>query len=161
MEYKLENTLINISLVLLSFFLMEFVAWFVHKYVMHGFLWILHQDHHTYENNSIIHRNDAFFFIFAIPGIFFIMRGISSDFNYLFWIGVGVSLYGLVYFLIHEVYIHQRFKLFKKINHPYFTAIRRAHKDHHKHINKYPGENFGLLIVPLRYYKEAKKNIYS
>ena len=25
---------------------MEFMAWFTHKYVMHGFLWNLHFDHH-------------------------------------------------------------------------------------------------------------------
>lgn len=33
-------------IVLGSFFFIEFVAWFTHKYVMHGFLWTLHKDHH-------------------------------------------------------------------------------------------------------------------
>ena len=28
---------------------MEGVTWFVHKYVMHGFLWVLHEDHHQLE----------------------------------------------------------------------------------------------------------------
>ncbi|MES2862928.1 MAG: beta-carotene hydroxylase, partial [Bacteroidota bacterium] len=31
---------------ILTFFMMEFMAWFTHKYVMHGFLWNLHADHH-------------------------------------------------------------------------------------------------------------------
>ena len=25
---------------------MEGVAWFAHRYIMHGFLWNLHEDHH-------------------------------------------------------------------------------------------------------------------
>jgi beta-carotene 3-hydroxylase len=36
----------------------------------------------------------------------------------------------------------------------YFLAIRRAHKVHHKHTGKEEGECFGMLWVPLRYYKE-------
>ena len=31
--------IINILLVLTAFLSMEFMAWFTHKYVMHGFLW--------------------------------------------------------------------------------------------------------------------------
>ncbi len=29
-----------------AFSIMEFMAWFTHKYIMHGFLWYLHEDHH-------------------------------------------------------------------------------------------------------------------
>ena len=32
---------------LLSFCFMEFMAWFAHKYLMHGVLWFLHEDHHV------------------------------------------------------------------------------------------------------------------
>jgi len=35
-----------VLIVLGAFLFMEFVAWFTHKYVMHGFLWVLHKDHH-------------------------------------------------------------------------------------------------------------------
>ncbi len=34
------NVVVYFLLVLLAFFFMEFMAWFTHKYVMHGFLWI-------------------------------------------------------------------------------------------------------------------------
>jgi beta-carotene 3-hydroxylase len=40
---------------------------------------------------------------------------------------------------------------------PYFLAIRKAHKVHHKHLGKEHGECFGMLVVPFKYYKEAKK----
>jgi len=153
--------LLSFLTLILSFSLMEFVAWFTHRYIMHGFLWFLHKDHHTYENKNFIQKNDFFFLIFALPGAFLTIKGALEYFNLFFWIGLGITLYGLTYFLIHEIYIHQRFKWIKKINHRYFIAIRRAHKDHHKHIYKYPGENFGLLIVPFKYFKESKIKRYD
>ena len=35
-----------------TFFFMEFMAWFSHKYIMHGFLWVLHADHHKKDHDS-------------------------------------------------------------------------------------------------------------
>jgi beta-carotene 3-hydroxylase len=32
-------------------------------------------------------------------------------------------------------------------------AIRRAHKIHHKHLGKEEGECFGMLWVPMKYYR--------
>ncbi len=139
-----------------SFLLMEFIAWFSHKFIMHGFMWHFHSDHHVPEN-KFFERNDLFFLIYATPSCLCIMLGMINQ-NYIsVWIGFGIALYGLVYFLIHDVYIHRRFKWLKKIDHPYFIAIRKAHKAHHKHLGKQQGECFGMLIVPLKYYKEAKK----
>ena len=37
----------QVSIVFITFVFMEFVAWATHKYVMHGFLWYLHEDHHV------------------------------------------------------------------------------------------------------------------
>jgi beta-carotene 3-hydroxylase len=34
------------AITLISFLLMEVVTWCTHKFVMHGFLWVLHEDHH-------------------------------------------------------------------------------------------------------------------
>ena len=52
--------------ILITFFAMEFVAWFTHKFIMHGFLWNLHFDHHNTQP-GFFQKNDAFFLIFAIP----------------------------------------------------------------------------------------------
>ncbi|MFT5166906.1 MAG: beta-carotene 3-hydroxylase, partial [Saprospiraceae bacterium] len=35
--------------------------------------------------------------------------------------------------------------------------LRRAHKMHHKHLNKEEGECFGMLLFPYKYYKDALK----
>ena len=40
---------IHVLVFFTTFFIMEFMAWFSHKYIMHGFLWNLHEDHHKKE----------------------------------------------------------------------------------------------------------------
>ena len=46
---------------------MEAITWLTHKYVMHGFLWYLHEDHHQPKYKSLFEKNDLFFVIFASP----------------------------------------------------------------------------------------------
>jgi beta-carotene 3-hydroxylase len=105
----------------------------------------------------VFERNDVFFLIYAVPSWLCIMLGMMAD-NYIpVWIGYGIALYGFTYFMIHDVYIHRRFKWLRDIDHPYFMAIRKAHKVHHKHTGKEDGECFGMLIVPKKYYIEAKQ----
>ena len=132
----------------LTFLIMEFVAWFSHKYIMHGFLWFLHKDHHKKDHKSWFERNDLFFLQFAaISAIFVILWG-EFDFWFGLPIAIGIFLYGLAYFIVHDIFIHQRFKIFRNINNRYARGIRRGHKMHHKHIGKEDGECFGMLLVP-------------
>ena len=146
--------MINLLITLIAFFLMEAVAWLTHKYVMHGFLWTIHKDHHKKETYGFFEKNDYFFLIFAIPGILGLFFGMQNDYNYLFWIGLGITIYGFTYFFVHEIFIHQRIKWIRNIDNSYFKGIRRAHKIHHKHLGKEDGECFGMLWVPLKYFRE-------
>ncbi len=147
---------LSIGIVLGTFLAMEWVAWATHKYVMHGFLWYFHRDHHVRENKGFFEKNDFFFLIFAIPGSALSIWGkLQAEWNVAFWIGLGITMYGLAYFLVHDVFIHQRFRWFKKANHPYFKAIKTAHHAHHKHITKEHGECFGMLWAPRIFFREA------
>ena len=38
---------------------MEYAAWFTHKHVMHGFLWVLHEDRH-HPTGRGLQKNDLF-----------------------------------------------------------------------------------------------------
>ena len=136
-----------------TFFFMEFVAWFAHKYVMHGFLWKLHADHHKKDHDSWFERNDFFFIFYAVVSIGFFLLWQNNILAIGLAIGLGIFAYGLAYFLVHDIFIHQRFKLFRNANNRYAKAVRRAHKMHHKHIGKEHGECFGMLIVPFKYFK--------
>lgn len=140
-----------------TFFLTEFAAWSAHKFAMHGFMWYFHRDHHNQGEQGFFERNDVFFLIFAVPSWLGIMLGLMYKQYGFVWMGFGIMAYGFTYFLIHDVFIHRRFKWIREINTPYFLAIRRAHKMHHKHLNKEEGECFGLLIVPFKYYMEARR----
>lgn len=136
---------------------MEFVAWSSHKYVMHGAMWKIHKDHHQKNMNRFFEINDFFFPIFALPGIVFIFVGYNYGMDApWFWLGLGISLYGLAYSMVHDVIIHQRIKILRNWDNVYVRAIRKAHKVHHKHLGKEDGENFGFLFVSRKYLDEAK-----
>ncbi len=148
--------LIYILITLGTFLAMEFVAWFAHKYIMHGFLWFLHKDHHQHEP-GFLEKNDMFFLIFAIPSAAcYIVGSAVTGMLPLLFVGIGISLYGLAYFFVHDIFIHQRFKLFTRTKNTYLKAIRKAHKVHHKHLEPEDGECFGMLLVPRKYIEEAK-----
>ena len=75
-----------------------------------------------------------------------------------FWaglpIGFGIMAYGATYFIVHDIFIHQHFKMFRKANNWYAKGVRRAHKMHHKHRGKKDGECFGMLVVPFKYFRK-------
>jgi len=141
-----------ILITLITFLCMEAVTWLTHKFVMHGLLWYFHEDHHQPRYQNRFERNDIFFVIFAVPSILLFYTGANNGINYKFFIGLGVLLYGISYFLIHDVLIHQRFKWFRNTNNKYLLGLRKAHKIHHKHLGKENGECFGMLLVPFKYF---------
>jgi len=97
----------------------------------------------------------CFFLVFAIPSaICYMLGSIYAEYRFLFFIGIGISLYGLTYFLIHDVYIHQRFKWFRQLESKYSKAILRAHGAHHAIQTKEDCESFGLLVVGIKYFKK-------
>ncbi len=150
-----------IAIVLATVLGMEFVAWFAHKYLMHGWLWIWHEDHHKphYEKEGFFEKNDLFFLVFALPSMTcYIIGSLFMDYRWVLFIGIGISIYGLIYFLIHDVYIHQRFKWFRQLDNKYSRAILRAHGAHHAKTQKEDGESFGLLIVNPKYFQGRKQS---
>jgi beta-carotene 3-hydroxylase len=145
--------ILYILITLATFIIMEGITWCTHKYVMHGFGWYLHEDHHQPKYANVFEKNDAFFVIGAIPSITLFYLGTIDGLNYKFFIGLGILFYGIGYFLIHDVLIHQRFKWFKNTKNKYLIGLRKAHKVHHKHLGKEDGECFGMLFVPFKYFK--------
>jgi beta-carotene 3-hydroxylase len=73
-------------------------------------------------------------------------------------IGAGIALYGAAYFIVHDIIIHQRFKLFTRSDNTYVRVVRWAHKMHHKHLDKEDGESFGMLLVAAKYWQKVKND---
>lgn len=136
--------LISILIVLCTVGMMESLSWAMHKFLFHGPLWFIHKTHHSVKH-SFFELNDVFSLLFA--GLSLYLMYIDREIlGYKFFIGVGISLYGIIYFIIHDWFVHQRFKPFKSKN-TYLTSVRKAHKLHHKSMKKEQGKAFGLLYV--------------
>ncbi len=148
--------MLYIFLTLATFAFMEWFAWFSHKYIMHGLLWYLHEDHHI-PPDHVLQKNDWFALMFAVPSVTLIFVGTLYSSPISLSIGIGILLYGMAYFFVHDIYVHRRIKIFQNLDNTYLRAIRIAHKMHHKHIGKNPGESFGFLWVGEKYWKMARE----
>lgn len=152
--------LLYLAVTLLTIATMEFVAWAAHKYLMHGPLWVWHEDHHRpqHDRDGFFEKNDLFFLVFALPSAASYIIGLNVEgWFWLTFVGVGISIYGLIYFLIHDVYIHRRFGWFRQLDSPYSRAILRAHGHHHAVTQKHGAESFGLLVVAKKYFGKRKQ----
>jgi beta-carotene 3-hydroxylase len=134
---------------------MESFSWFIHKYLFHGPLWFIHKSHHQ-QRSGWFEFNDIFSVLFAIISVYLMWMG-RIDLDIKFWIGVGITVYGIIYFIFHDWFIHNRFQSFKTDN-SYLLGIRRAHKIHHKSTEKNPSEEFGLLLASKKYFKQSTRS---
>lgn len=148
--------LVNVALVIGTFLFMEGVAWFTHKYIMHGFLWSWHRDHHNH-HNGFFEINDLFAVVFSLTAIGMFLAGlIDPELGFLTWIGAGVTLYGLFYFIFHDVIVHRRVKVKLDTSGRYMQRIMRAHYIHHKVHTREGAEAFGFLYAPKKYDRPVK-----
>ncbi|WP_198669947.1 sterol desaturase family protein [Cognataquiflexum aquatile] len=143
--------MIAVLFILIGFAIMEFSGWFIHKYIMHGPLWNIHKTHHE-PSKSFFELNDLFSLLFGSIAIALIFLGVDN-LDYRFWIGIGISLYGVLYFIIHDVLVHRRAKWFDRPKNSFLLGIFRAHQAHHATNKKHDAVSFGLFIVPKKYFK--------
>lgn len=142
--------LFYVVVILVVFVFMEGVAWFLHKYVMHGVGWFLHKDHH-YPRKGRFEKNDLFGVVFSFVSFLFILTGILSGFDIKLAIGIGIMLYGIGYFLVHDVFFHKRIKIGYQPKSKYIKRILNAHGIHHAMSTPKTGVNFGFLYASKKY----------
>jgi len=130
---------------------MEGVAWFTHRYVMHGFLWVLHEDHH-HPRGGGFQKNDLFAVFFSgVAVLLFLVGALTRDLT-VTAVAIGVTLYGVGYMLFHDVMFHRRIPGIRiRATTPYLKRIVRAHTVHHQNSGKEGGIAFGFLYAPPRY----------
>ncbi|WP_095011950.1 sterol desaturase family protein [Tsuneonella mangrovi] len=142
--------LVPFLIVLASTLAMEGVAWASHKYVMHGFGWAWHRDHHE-PHDGFFEKNDRFALVGAAMSISMFALGspLVMRANAWWpgtWIGLGILLYGIVYTLVHDGLVHQRwFRWVPKRG--YAKRLVQAHKLHHATIGKEGGVSFGFVFA--------------
>ena len=142
--------IVALALVLLSVAAMEGVAWASHKYVMHGFGWAWHRDHHE-PHDGFWERNDRFALVGAGMSIAMFALGsplVMGEGAWWpgTWIGLGILLYGVIYTLVHDGLVHQRwFRWVPKKG--YAKRLVQAHKLHHATLGKEGGVSFGFVLA--------------
>ena len=146
--------MITFSFYLLAGFAgMEIISYLVHRYLFHGLLWPLHQTHHR-PGESLFEWNDLFSLVFAGLSIYLMFIGSESILtSWEFPVGTGIALYGLLYFIIHDLYTHRRFIPISSDSR-FMQLIKRAHQNHHQSVDKEGCEPYGLFLFPYRDYKD-------
>ena len=139
------------SLFLGALVAMELVAYLTHRFVMHGPLWFLHQSHHVPHRHPRLEWNDVFGIGFAIPSIVCIYLGTFGEWWALLPIGLGMTAYGVVYFLFHDVVVHRRLRLRRLPESAYLRRIIKAHLVHHRTHQRDGAESFGFLYAPSKF----------
>src|SRR5690606_18697511 len=145
-------TIILCALIVIGVFLFwEFVAWFSHKYIMHGVLWVWHKSHHTVHDHAL-EKNDWFAVVFSLPSIGLFYYATIVTYNpYLIACGLGILCYGIFYAIFHDVIVHQRIKWRPRKRSRYLQRMINAHYVHHAKHSKDGCEAFGFLYAPKKY----------
>lgn len=123
---------------------MELFAWWAHKYIMHGWGWAWHRDHHEPHDHTL-ERNDLYAVVFGTIVIAMFMAGALWS-QRLWWVAMGITVYGAIYTVIHDGIVHQRwFRWVPKRG--YAKRLVQAHKLHHATIGKEGGVSFGFVVA--------------
>jgi beta-carotene 3-hydroxylase len=141
------NIAVNVAIVLGSCIAMEFVAWAVHKYIMHSsWGWSWHKTHHE-DHGHTLEKNDLYGIGFAVIAICLMLIS-HIVFGWLYWVGVGMCLYGLLYAVVHDGMAHGRLGFSAKPRRGYLKRLVQAHRMHHVIKGPDDGVSFGFLYAP-------------
>lgn len=145
----------EILLVFGAMVVMEPVAYLAHRFVMHGVGAGWHRGHHQVRTTRF-EANDLYPVVMAGLTIGGMTAAVTLPaLAPLFWVGVGVTLYGAAYLFVHDLYIHRRIRRFRATI-GVLEPVREAHRIHHL----WSGEPYGFLlpIVP-RALKERARHV--
>jgi beta-carotene 3-hydroxylase len=142
------------AVAVLAFLVMEPVTYLTHRFVMHGLAERIHRSHHV-PSPGRWEANDLFPVVFSGAAMMATVAAYQGWTSRLVLAAVaGVSVYGLLYALVHDVYIHRRLaasappasgsavRRRSGRGHPLLERLADAHRIHHL----YNGEPYGMLL---------------
>lgn len=148
--------LINAAILISTIVMMEAVAAGVHRFVMHGPGWGWHRSHHE-PHDDLLEKNDLYAIVFAALALGLVVFG-SPGYGPLYWIGLGMTIYGLLYFIVHDGLVHQRWPFRYIPRAGYLKRLVQAHRLHHAVDEREGGVSFGFLYAPpVRHLRDTLK----
>mgnify|MGYP003123703356 FL=1 len=125
---------------------MEIFAWFIHKYIMHSrWGWGWHKSHHV-ETKGVFEKNDLYAICFSIIAASLFIIG-SMGYPAFWMVGLGLTLYGVLYCLVHDGLVHQRWPFFIHTKGAYLKRLVQAHRLHHATHERDGAVSFGFLYA--------------
>ncbi len=124
---------------------MELLAAGVHRFIMHGWGWRWHRSHHE-PRAGRLEQNDLFGLIFAGASLLLFVLG--GRWPLLWWIGLGMLVYGLLYAVLHDGFVHRRLPIPRLPRNPYLKRLVQAHRLHHASRDRDGAISFGFLYAP-------------
>jgi beta-carotene 3-hydroxylase len=138
--------LFHLFLALATLLAMEFAVTLFHKHVMHGIGWGWHKSHHEPRKQARWEKNDLYAVVFSIATVLlFVLGGMHAP---LWWVALGISVYGLLYGILHDVLVHRRLPLAWQPKNRYIQHLKRAHHLHHAVKTRDGGVSYGFLYAP-------------
>ncbi len=133
---------------------MEGVSYLTHRFVMHGFGIGIHRSHHAPSDGGF-ELNDLYPLMFSSVAIMAFTAGtFLPSLRPLVLAGIGITLYGVAYLFVHEIYIHRRLRVFRR-EVRLLEWMKRCHRVHHL----FGGEPYGMLLplVPKKLQRRAEQ----
>ncbi len=135
----------KLAIVVASVAGMELFAWAAHRYIMHGWGWAWHRDHHE-PHDRVLERNDLYAVVFGLGVMVLFLLGLFWQ-PVLWWVALGITVYGAIYTLVHDGIVHGRW--FRWVpRRGYAKRLVQAHKLHHATVGKKGGVSFGFVWAP-------------
>ena len=133
-----------------AFAVMEVASYVLHRWVLHGPLWRMHRTHHdpAHGHGDGLEWNDLFAVFWGALSVGLIWLGHEDPLaSTAFPVGVGIAVYGVLYFVLHDLYAHGRAGRVTTRN-PAAQSVKRAHGRHHRSLEKRGQEPYGLFLFP-------------
>lgn len=137
------SMLISVAIVIITVIAMEVFAWWAHKYIMHGWGWNWHKSHHVV-TPGYFEKNDLYSVVFSVfAASLFIIGSLYS--STIWYIALGITIYGLLYAFVHDGLVHQRWPFRVAPRNKYLKRLVHAHRIHHHTTTKDGAVSFGFL----------------
>ena len=131
-----------VLIIVVAFVLMEPLTAATHRWVMHGIGEWFHRSHHRSRRKPGWERNDWYPVAFASIVMFGFWLGFNTELTALVPLGIGITLYGIAYALVHDGYIHRRIDPFGTRPIHLLDRLADAHRIHHL----YNAAPYGMLV---------------
>ena len=142
----MHAVLIHAAIVAVTVAGMEVLANLTHRHVMHGWGWGWHRSHHE-PGDGVLEVNDLYAVVFGALATVLFVLAMLRHWSSVYWAAIGLSVYGVLYFVLHDGLVHGRWPFRIVPRHGYLKRLVQAHRLHHAIHGRDGAVSFGFLYA--------------